>query len=517
MHVLSGSRFRRAASVFGVGMIAVAGLTLVSATAASAGGGVPGYSVTTLQIPGGAGGVAVDPMTATAYVGTLGYLDVISEATGAITDQISIGSGPGSDVAVDAATDTVYVAAYGAVDVIDGATNTVTASISLPSLAVVAITLDPTTDVVYAADDQGADIAAISTTSNTVIGTTSLGTGFTAFHLAMNTSTDTLYAGLTTSAGAGAVWAINGSTLAVDHTIAFSGSFPGIDFNQTTGTLYVTDQSGVYTVNASTYAVTQISATAAAGVAVDSAADTVIVGENSSVDVLNGTTGKVITSVPVLAFDLNGHGVAFDSDSGVIYAANTGATTDTVAQLTPGIAPSITSAAAATFTTGRAGTFTVTTSGGPAATLSVKGKLPAGVAFKPGPSGTAVIAGTPAARSGGRYQFTISATNGVFPVAIQTFTLTVHQPPTIVSSAQAVFHAGRHGRFLIVSKGFPVPKLRETGRLPRGFKFRASSNGTATLTGDPAASQTGKRYVLKIIASNGVGRSITRSLTIVIR
>ena len=480
------------------------------------GSGHPGYSVTTLKLAGGAGGVAVDPKTGLAYVGTLGHVDVIEEATGTITDQISIGAGPGFDVAVDAAADTVYVATHGAVDVIDGATNAVTASISLPNEDVVAITLDPSTGTVYAADDQGNDIVAISTKSNTVVATTSLGTG-AAFHLAMNPHTDILYAGLTTSSGHGAVWALDGSTLAVDHKVSFSGSFPGIDVNPATGTIYVTDQSGIYTINGSAYAVSKISAAVAAGVAVDSASGTLIVGENSSVDVLNDTNGKVITTAPVLAYDLNGHGIALDTVSGIVYATNRGATTDTVSQLRPGISPTVTSGAAATFTAGRAGTFTITSSGTPTATVAFKGKLPAGVSFKPGSSGTAVLAGTPAARSGGQYKLTVTAVNGVFPAASQAFTLTVRQAPSIASPRRAVFHSGRRSRFSVVSRGFPVPRLREKGRLPHHFTFRVHSNGTATLTGDPVASQAGKRYVIKITAMNGVGRAVTQSLTIVIR
>lgn len=511
------SRARRpllAPLIFSASVLAVAGLS--SAPAAAASSGFPGYSVTTLQLAGGAGGVAVDPATGLAYVGTLGNVDVIDEATAAITGQISIGSGPGYDVAVDTATDTVYVATYGAVDVIDGATSAVTARISLPNEDVVAITLDPSTGVVYAADDEGNGIVAISTTSNTVVATTNLGTGFSAFHLAMNPGTDILYAGLTTSSGAGAVWALDGSTLAVDHTVSFSGSFPGLDVDPATGTIYVTDQFGVYAVNGSTYAVSQISSAAAAGVAVDSATGTLIVGENLSVDVLNDTTGNVIATVPTPAFDLNGHGIALDSVSGIVYATNRGAT-DTVSELTPGTSPAVTSGAGATFTTGRAQTFTITTSGSPTADVALKGRLPVGVSFTPGSSGTAVLAGTPAAHSGGRYQLTITAANGVFPAASRAFTLTVEQPPSIASPRRAFFHSGRRSRFLVISRGFPDPRVRETGRLPHGFTFRAHTNGTATLTGHPVASQVGRRYVIKITASNGVGRTAAQSLTIVIR
>ena len=44
-------------------------------------------------------------------------------------------------------------------------------------------------------------------------------------------------------------------------------------------------------------------------------------------------------------------------------------------------------------------------------------------------NGTATLAGTPAAGTGGTYPITITATNGVSPNATQTFTLTVNQAP----------------------------------------------------------------------------------------
>ena len=43
--------------------------------------------------------------------------------------------------------------------------------------------------------------------------------------------------------------------------------------------------------------------------------------------------------------------------------------------------------------------------------------------------GTATLAGTPAAGTGGTYALTITATNGVAPDATQSFTLTVDQAP----------------------------------------------------------------------------------------
>jgi DNA-binding beta-propeller fold protein YncE len=120
----------------------------------------------------------------------------------------------------------------------------------------------------------------ISTASDSVTATTSLGTGFSAFHLAVNPATGTVYARLTTSCGTGAVWALDRSTLAVTHTISPRDSFPGTDVDPATGTLYVTDQAGVYAVDGSTCPIAQISAASAADVTVDSTAGTVLVGEN---------------------------------------------------------------------------------------------------------------------------------------------------------------------------------------------------------------------------------------------
>ena len=55
--------------------------------------------------------------------------------------------------------------------------------------------------------------------------------------------------------------------------------------------------------------------------------------------------------------------------------------------------------------------------------------LPSGVTFSDNGDGTATLAGTPAAGTGGSYPITITATNGVSPDATQSFTLTVDEAP----------------------------------------------------------------------------------------
>jgi ferredoxin len=97
----------------------------------------------------------------------------------------------------------------------------------------------------------------------------------------------------------------------------------------------------------------------------------------------------------------------------------------------------ITSASAATLTLGSAGTFTVTTTDcWPTPSLSDGGAaLPSGVTFTDNGDGTASLAGTPSAGSGGTYAFTITARNGVTPDATQAFTLSVMSPTSLTATA----------------------------------------------------------------------------------
>ena len=178
--------------------------------------------------------------------------------------------------------------------------------------------------------------------------------------------------------------------------------------------------------------------------------------------------------------------------------------------------PQITSPADTTFTVGQAGTFTVTTSGTPTPTLSDGvPTLPPGVTFTDNGDGTATIAGTPAAGSGGPYPFTITATNGVSPAATQSFTLTVNQAPAITSPAGTTFTAGQAGTFKVTSSGAPTPGLSERGALPRGVRFKDNGDGTATLSGVPATN-TGGTYTLTITAKNGVSPDATQSFTLTV-
>ncbi len=183
--------------------------------------------------------------------------------------------------------------------------------------------------------------------------------------------------------------------------------------------------------------------------------------------------------------------------------------------LTVDVAPGITSADSTTFTEGSAGSFTVTSTGLPTAALSESGALPTGVTFSDNGDGTATLAGTPAAGTNGVYNFTIDATNGVSPDALQSFTLTVDVAPTITSGTSATFTEGSAGTFTVTTTGRPTASLSESGGLPSGVSFTDNGDGTATLAGTPAAGSNGI-YNFTVGATNGISPDASQSFTLTV-
>jgi autotransporter-associated beta strand protein len=222
-------------------------------------------------------------------------------------------------------------------------------------------------------------------------------------------------------------------------------------------------------------------------------------------------TGAAILNPPLSGAPAGGF-VAIDGMQTVVsYVGGTGNSfTLTVSQ-----APAVTSASDATFTVGTTGTFTVTSTGSPTAALSETGALPGGVTFVDNGNGTATLSGRPDAGTGGVYEFTITADNGVGSAADQSFALTVDQAPAITSSGSTTFAVGTTGAFTVTATGFPASSLSETGALPGGVTFVDNGNGTATLSGIPAAG-TGGTYNFTVTAANGVGPAANRSFTLTV-
>jgi RHS repeat-associated protein len=84
--------------------------------------------------------------------------------------------------------------------------------------------------------------------------------------------------------------------------------------------------------------------------------------------------------------------------------------------------------------------------------------------------------------------------------------------PTIIGSNTGTFAVGSSGIFTVTTTGFPTPTVSESGTLPSGVTFNAS---TSALKGTPAAG-TGGRYAITFTASNGVGSNATQNFTLTV-
>jgi hypothetical protein len=177
--------------------------------------------------------------------------------------------------------------------------------------------------------------------------------------------------------------------------------------------------------------------------------------------------------------------------------------------------PAITSAATVTFTVGQALTFTVTATGNPTASLTESGALPTGLSFTANSNGTATLAGTPAAGTGGSRLLTVKATNAAGS-ATQSFRLVVDQAPAITSGSTVTATVGRAMRFTVTTTGYPKATITEAGPVPKGLRFIANTNGTATISGTPSAGTAGS-YGLTISATNGVGSPAVQAFLLTVR
>ncbi|MBV8462262.1 MAG: putative Ig domain-containing protein [Acidimicrobiales bacterium] len=177
--------------------------------------------------------------------------------------------------------------------------------------------------------------------------------------------------------------------------------------------------------------------------------------------------------------------------------------------------PAITSPPSATDLEGTALDFAVTTTGYPLLSLTENGTLPQGVSFADNGNGTGSLSGTPAIGTAGTYPVTFTASDGIGSPAVQQFTLTITQAPSITSSASATFPEGSGGSFEVKATGSPTPTLTETGSLPQGVSFVDGGGGTATLAGTPQAETVGS-YSLTITADNGQGTPASQTFALTI-
>ena len=229
--------------------------------------------------------------------------------------------------------------------------------------------------------------------------------------------------------------------------------------------------------------------------------------------------------------------------------ASNGVSPDATQQLSVvvGQSPAISSAASASFVVGTASSFTVTTTGYPAPSLGETGTLPAGVGFTDNGNGTATISATSSVAIGQYGGITLTATNGT-GTTTQSFTLNVVQPPVIAtgggspapvapvappaalitgstgptttaaptapnatspvftSASSVMATVGHKFSFNVTTSGYPCPEFAHSA-LPTGLTWASDGNGTATVSGVPAAQAAGASAV-SLVASSFAGTSI---------
>ena len=157
-----------------------------------------------------------------------------------------------------------------------------------------------------------------------------------------------------------------------------------------------------------------------------------------------------------------------------------------------------------------AAAFTPVNGSGGNGTLSysVSPALPTGLSMA---SSTGTITGTPTAASS-TTSYTVTVTDANNATASATFSLMVNQAPVITSGNSATFTVGAAGSFTVTATGFPTPTVSESGTLPSGVAFNAT---TGVLSGTPAAG-TGGTYNISFTASNGGTPNATQSFTLTI-
>ena len=154
----------------------------------------------------------------------------------------------------------------------------------------------------------------------------------------------------------------------------------------------------------------------------------------------------------------------------------------------------------------------MTATGPPTPALSESGPLPTGVTFTANGNGTATLAGTPGAGTGGSYPITIRASNGIGTAATQSFTLVVRQTPAFTSADTAAFTLDDPGTFTVTASGYPVATITKKGKVPAGLTLTANGNGTDTLSGTPTKAGTSS---LTLTAKNSDGTA-TQTLSIAV-
>jgi hypothetical protein len=314
-------------------------------------------------------------------------------------------------------------------------------------------------------------------------------------------------------------------------TFSESGTLPGgITFDKTAGTLSGTPKTGTggkYNLTITATNSIGTDATQSFTIVVNEApgitstsTKTFTVGSSDSFTVTtSGYPSATVTesgTLPTgLSYDkttgvLSGKpGTGTGGKYGITFTASNGVGTDATQSFTIVVneAPTITSGNFKTFTVGSSDTFTLAASGYPSPSFTESGSLPGGLTFN---KSAGTLSGTPNTGTGGKYNITFTASNGVGTDATQNFTIYVDEAPGITSANNKTFTVGTSDSFTLTTSGYPSATVTESGTLSTGLSYDKS---TGVLSGKPGTG-TGGAYTVTFTASNGVGTDATQSFTI---
>lgn len=167
-----------------------------------------------------------------------------------------------------------------------------------------------------------------------------------------------------------------------------------------------------------------------------------------------------------------------------------------------------TNAVAATVTAGSESAIRIAVTDAKA-TISESGKMPAGMSFVVGKSGTATLIGNLPANTGGKYTVLLTASDSGRSVS-QAFVLTVDQQPAFTPGDPHAIAAqtSSHNEFPILTTGYPAATVTSTGQLPSGISFQALHGGGALISGSPGFFESPCSSNITLRASNSTGTAV---------
>jgi YVTN family beta-propeller protein len=407
--------------------------------------------------------------------GTILALSPAASAASSAYAVTEVPVGSGDSLATDPVTNTIYAGSDGGLNVIDGASGSQTTQVAT-GWVVGAVAVDTSSDTVYAFSAPYLDTAyVIDGATNTV--TDTIGMPIPATEAAADPDTDTIYA---MNEGEQTIAVVDGATNAVGSFQLSDTSPRGIAVDAATDTIYVADAENdqVVVVNGATNTVADRIALPAgsdpAGVAVDSADGLVYVADEGTgaISVIDASTDTASTLVSGMA---EPYGLAFDAGSDTLYATSSSGSAD-----------------------GLGTTYAIDAASGGITDQIPRGGTYIAVAPGSGASASAYIDLSPGALNG--------------DVTIMTPSTTTTMSPVIVNGlpAYSTFTVGQSVQEQLTADATPAATFSATG-LPPGITLSPSG----LLSGTPAAGSACE-YNPVVTAANGIAPPATASTNLTV-